>query len=131
MTPEAPECTFVITIGADLEGAVASQALRSVRLRLCLKELTPIDEIAVFWDGEELTGEFEPPLAPGTWQQWAGIHFWVADLASQGKAPKRGKHECTVRLQQRNPDLQEGITVDFAELDVRFWHRPGMPRRDN
>ena len=131
ITPEAPECAFTITIGADLEGAAASQTLRSARLRLCLKELTPIDEITVSWDGEELTGEFDPPLAPGTWQQWAGIHFWVADLASQGKAPKRGKHECTVRLQQRNPDLQEGITVDCAELDVRFWHKPGMPKRDD
>ena len=30
--------------------------------------------------------------------------------------------------QERNPLIEEGLTVDFAELDVQFWHKPGMPR---
>ena len=80
----------------------------------------------VLWDGEELAGEFEPPVEPGTWQEWSGLHFWVADLVSFGRAPKRGKHECTVRLQHRNPEIDEGIEVDFADLDVRFWPQPGV-----
>ena len=127
LTPHAPECSFGITVGADLEQAAASKTLRSACLRLCLKELTPLDEIAVFWDGKELTGEFEPPVASGTWQRWMGRHFWVADLASQGRAPKRGKHKCRVRLKQRNPEIELGITVDLVELDVQFWHKPGRP----
>lgn len=120
LTPDEPECSFGITVGADLSRAAASETLRSARLRLCLKGVTPADSIAVFWDGEELAGEFAPPVAPGAWQQWSGLHFWVADLVELDRAPGRGRHACTVRLRQRNSDILEGITVDLAELAVRF-----------
>ena len=33
----------------------------------------------------EVTGEFQPPVAPGTWQQYYGVNFWVADLARVGR----------------------------------------------
>ena len=127
VTPEKPECSFDITVGADLEQAAAAKSLRTARLRLCLKGLTPRDTLGVIWDGEELAGCFEPPVAAGTWQQRMGLHYWIADLAVLGRAPKRGKHECIVRLTERNPDIIEGITVDFVELDVRFWRKPGVP----
>jgi len=126
LTLDEPESSFAIAIGADLEQAADRSMLRTARLRLCLKGVTPADEIAVAWDGEELAGEFEPPVAPGIWQQWPGLHFWVADLADARRAPKRGRHECTVRLRHRNPEIEEGITLDFAELAVRFWPKPGM-----
>ena len=125
LTQGEQTCSFGITVGADLSQAVASKTLRSARLRLSLKGVTPLDKIAVLWDGEELAGEFEPPVEPGTWQQWPRLHFWVADLVNSGRAPTRGRHECTVRLQHRNPEIDEGILVDFADLDVRFWPRPG------
>ena len=125
LTTGRPQFSFAITIGADLERAAAAKTLRSARLRLCLRGLTPLDTIAVMWDGEELAGRFDPPVAAGTWQQFNGLHFWVADLAASGRAPKRGKHECTVRLIERNPQIEEGIIVDFADLDVRFWRKPG------
>ena len=125
LTAEAPECSFAVTVGADLAAAAASKTLRSARLRLCLKGVTPLDRIAVAWDGAELAGGLEPPLAPGTWQQWMSLHFWVADLGEAGCPPSRGRHVCTVRLVQRNSDVDEGVTLDFAELAVRFWPRPG------
>ena len=128
LTAEERECSLALTVGADLKGAAAAKTLRSARLRLLLTGLTAVDKIAVLWDGAELAGAFEPPLAPGTWQQWSGRHFWVADLTRLGLAPARGKHECTVRLEHRNPEVDEPIVVDFCELDVRFWVRPGMPR---
>jgi hypothetical protein len=128
ITPDEPECAFGITVGADLQQAAADRTLRSATLRLCLKGMTPLDEITVLWDGEEAPGHIEPPLTPGTWQQWMDLHFWTADLAQIGRAPKRGRHECTVRLKRRNPDVTEGIVVDFAELAVCFWHKPGAPR---
>ena len=81
----------------------------------------------VLWNGQVLAGDFEPPLAPGTWQHWYAVHFWVADLAAQGRAPKAGRHEITVRLNHRNPEIAEGIIIHTAEFDVRFWHEPGMP----
>ncbi|MBM3802358.1 MAG: hypothetical protein FJW26_08620 [Acidimicrobiia bacterium] len=129
LTAEKPECSFVITVGADLKRAAAEQRLASTRLRLLLSGLTPGDEFGVWWDGKELAGELQPPLMPGAgvWQQWSGLHWWVADLARLDRAPDRGKHECTVRVKQRNPQIEGGIGVDFAELDVRYWHRPGMP----
>ena len=128
LTLDEPACSFPLTVGTDLRAAAAANRLRAGRLRLCLKGLTPLDRIQVVWDGEELAGEFEPPLTPGTWGQYNGIHFWVADFVELGGAPVRGRHKCTVLLQERNPLIEEGITVDFAELDVRFWHKPGMPR---
>ena len=96
--------------------------------RLCTGIHTPLDRIEVLWDDEVLAGEFEPPVTPGTWQQWMGLHFWVADFARLGCSPARGKHECTVRLVERHPLIDEGMTMDFAELAVRYWHKPGMPR---
>ncbi len=128
LTPEEPECSFPITTGADLSQAAVCGRLRSAQLRLCLKGVTPQDSLAVFWDGKELAGEFEPPSEPGTWQQWSGLHFWVADLSRPSVAPQRGRHECRVRLKARNPDIDEGIVVDLAQFDVRFWRRPGMLR---
>ncbi len=71
--------------------------------------------------GEIIIPISEPPLAPGTWQHWIGLHFWVADLAAFDRPPQRGRHECTVRLQRGNPQIEEGITIDFVELAVRFW----------
>lgn len=127
LSPDEPECTFALTLGDDLEQAARAGTLRSAPLRLLLKNLTPQDEIMVLWDGQELTGGFEPPLIPGTWQNWNGLHDWVTDLARLGRAPRRGRHECTVRLKRRNPVIQDGIEIDFAALDVRYWHRPGMP----
>ena len=125
LTPQEPVFTFRFTVGSNLDQAAASGFLRSARLRLCLKGVTPLDEFTIVWDGDELAGDFEPPVAPGTWQRWSGLHFWVADLAGPGRAPQRGKHECTVRLKVRNPQIEEGIIVDFAELQVRFWSKPG------
>ena len=127
LTPEEPECLLGITVGADLQQAAASKRLRSVRLRLCLRGVTPLDRLAVIWDGEELAGEFQPPAVSGTWQVYNGVHFWIADLLSPGRAPQRGKHECRVRLRQRNPVIEEGIEVEFAELAVRYWRKPGLP----
>jgi hypothetical protein len=36
---------------------------------------------------------------------------WVGPFSAE-------QYQDAVRLQQRSPDLQEGVTVDFAELDV-------------
>ncbi|MAE59722.1 MAG: hypothetical protein CMJ49_00025 [Planctomycetaceae bacterium] len=127
LTSNDPTCAFTITVGTDLSDAARARALRSAVLRICLKGLTPQDTIEVSWEGRPLTGDFEPPLAPGTWEQWNGLHFWVADLARTDCASARGRHKCTVRLVERNPLIDEGITVDFVELDIRFWHMPGMP----
>ena len=123
LTPEEPESSFQITVGADLAQAAAAKTLGSACLRVCLKGMTPFDKIAVLWDGEEVKGEFQPPLTPGT--RMHGQHFvWFADLAALGRAPKRGKHSCSVCLQQRNPDVEEGIVVDVVALDVRFQNKP-------
>ena len=119
LTPAESECSFQITVGADLAQAAAAKTLRSARLRLCLRGLTPLDRIAVLWDGEEVEGKFRPPLKPGTRQKGAHV-TWVADLASVGRAPARGKHACTVCLKQRNPEIAEHVVVDIVELDVRF-----------
>ncbi|MAE63063.1 MAG: hypothetical protein CMJ18_02220 [Phycisphaeraceae bacterium] len=131
VTREEPEYTFVITVGADLERAAAEHRLRAARLRLCLAQVTPPDIIEVCWNGQPLKGAFEPPLVPGTWQHWYAIHFWISDLATQDRAPKPGRHEITLRLVHRNEEIEEGIIIHTAELDVRFWHRPGMPHAVN
>ena len=131
ITREEPEHTFHITIGSDLEQAAADGRLRAAKLRICTENMTPPDVIEVLWNGEPLEGEFEPPLVPGTWQHWFGVHFWIADLAKLGRAPKPGKHEITVRLKHRNPEIGEGIVLETAEFDVRFWHKPGMPHAVN
>ena len=131
VTREEPEYTFVITTGSDLARAASEQRLRAARLRLCLAQVTPPDVIEVLWNGQVLDGDFEPPLVPGTWQHWYAIHFWVADLARQGRAPKAGRHEITLRLKHRNEEIREGIIIHTAEFDVRFWHRPGMPHAVN
>lgn len=128
LTLDDPTCSFDITVGADLAQAAKSGRLRHARLRLCLKGMTAADVIEVSWNGQALAGHFEPPLVAGTWQQWRELHFWVAELAALGCAPPRGKHVCTVRLLHRNDAINGGIVIDFVELDVRFWHRPGMPR---
>ena len=80
----------MITIGADLEGAAASQALRSARLRLCLKELTPIDEITVSWDGEELTGEFDSATCSGDMAAVGGHTFLGCRLSKPRQSTKAG-----------------------------------------
>jgi len=128
LTAEQPSCTFHITVGADLKQAAQDKRLKSAPLRLLLNGLTAKDEISVLWDGKELAGAFEPPLAPGTWEQWREQHWWVADLAALGHAPDRGRHECTVRIVRRNPEIEDAIVVDFAELAARFWPVPGAPR---
>jgi len=127
LTAEQPACSFSITVGADLKQAAAERRLRSAPLRLLLSGLTPGDEIAVLWDGKELAGGFEPALAAGVWEQWSGRHSWVADLVQLGRAPGRGRHECTVRVRRRNPEVEGGIVVDGAELAARFWSKPGTP----
>ena len=127
VTREQPRHTFAITVGADLDQAATEKRLRAASLRLCLAQVTPPDVIEVLWNGQVLAGDFEPPLAPGTWQHWYAVHFWVADLAAQGRAPQAGRHEITVRLNHRNPEIAEGIIIHTAEFDVRFWHEPGMP----
>ncbi|MAE63062.1 MAG: hypothetical protein CMJ18_02215 [Phycisphaeraceae bacterium] len=131
VTREEPEYTFIITVGADLERAADEQRLRAARLRLCLAQVTPPDIIEVCWNGQPLAGDFEPPLVPGTWQHWYAIHFWVADLVGQDRAPKAGRHEITLRLVHRNHEIEEGIIIHTAEFDVRFWHRPGVAHAMN
>jgi hypothetical protein len=127
LTAEQPECVFSITVGADLKRAAAERRLRSAPLRLMLADLTAGDEIAVLWDGKELAGRFEPALAQGAWEQWSGRRWWVADLVSLGRAPERGRHQCTVRVLRRNPEVDGGIVVDAADLAARFEPRPGTP----
>ena len=131
VTREEPAYSFGITVGADLQAPASERRLRAVRLRLCLAQVTPPDVLEVSWDGQVLDGDFEPPLVPGTWQHWYAIHFWVADLLKQGRSPRAGRHEITLRLKDRNPEIAEGIIIHSAELDVRFWHRPGMPHAEN
>ena len=131
VTREEPEYSFGITVGSDLKSAAAAHRLRAVKLRLCLAQVTPPDVIEVVWNGQVLAGDFEPPLVPGTWQHWYAIHFWVGDLLGQDLAPQPGRQEITFRLKERNPEIGEGIIIHSAELDVRFWHRPGMPRAVN
>lgn len=127
VTREEPEYSFGITVGADLQAAAAENRLRSAKLRLCLAQITPPDEIEVLWNGEVVDGDFDPPCVPGTFQHWYAVHFFVADLAKQNLAPKAGRQQITVRLKHRNPEIREGIVIHTAEFDVRFWHRPGMP----
>ena len=125
LSAQEPECSFEVTLGSDLKEAAAEERLHSARLRLCLKGMTPLDEITVLWDDVEVDGDFQPPLEPGA--LITGLHHtWIGELAGTDCLPERGKHLCVVRLDQRNPEIGEGIVVDVVELDVRFRQEPDV-----
>ncbi len=94
---------------------------RALELRLHLGDWVRGDEVAVRWDGTELT---EPTLTydtTGDRHGLSGVHAaaWVRFPLTAGQV-KGGRHRVEVILRQRHPQLASDLVLTDVELVVAY-----------
>ena len=101
-----------ITIGDDVESAVADNAIEEVRLVIGLRHFTPEDEVSFRLNGVEIPWDsFTPPEYAPIWYVFGRLEAQIADLGCL----RRGDNELEVIVDKHVPD-PDGMYLEAGDL---------------